>query len=101
MISASDIDFERKVLKENGYILVYFWGKWCTKCKVLGPAIEGLKEKIKIAKFDVKDNYDIPKEYGIKELPAVIIFKDGKKIEQMEGKIYKEKLEERIDKLLI
>jgi len=73
----------------NGLTLVDFWAEWCAPCKALSPAIEQLAEefpgKLTVAKVDIDSNPNIPGKFGIRGIPTVILFKDGKQVDIFVG----------------
>lgn len=87
MIILTDANFKRKISK--GISLVDFWADWCTPCKIQAPIINELAEKdgdkYNICKFEVDKNRKIATEYGIKNIPTTMIFKDGKPFKKLVG----------------
>lgn len=82
-----DTNFEVTVNK--GVSLVDFWAAWCGPCKVQGPIIDEVAdemlEKANICKVDVDSNQKISQKYGIRNIPTILIFKDGKPVEKLVG----------------
>ncbi len=76
----TDATFKKQI--EKGVSLVDFWAEWCTPCKIQGPIVnqvaEEMGDKAKICKLDVQNNQRTAKELVIKNIPTIIIFKDGK-----------------------
>lgn len=74
---------------KSGVVLVDFWAPWCGPCRIQGPILEDVNQKLggkaKIAKLNVDDNQDIAGTYGIISIPTLIIFKDGKPVKQFVG----------------
>ena len=73
----------------QGLTLVDFWAEWCAPCKALSPAIEQLATeygaKLNVAKVDIDANPRIPGRFGIRGIPTVILFKDGKQVDMFVG----------------
>lgn len=85
----SDENFSKEVLESEKIVLVDFWAPWCGPCKKLGPIIEELadekNENIKFTKLNVDENKKMAGAYGIRSIPTVAIFKDGKPIDGFVG----------------
>jgi len=85
----SDQNFEEEVLKATQPTLVDFWATWCGPCKALAPKLDQLVNefsgKIKFTKLDVDQNPKTPSQYGIRGVPTLIVFKDGKVANQLVG----------------
>lgn len=92
----TDQSFEKDVLQASVPVLVDFWAEWCGPCKALGPKLEEiateLAGKIKIAKLNVDENPNMPAKYGVRGIPTMILFKDGKEIDQIVGNHPKENI---------
>jgi thioredoxin 1 len=80
-------NFKEKIA--DGVHLVDFWASWCSPCKMLNPVISELKEKYEgkagVHKVNVDESSDLAKEFSIRSIPTVIIFKDGKEVERTPG----------------
>ena len=83
-VAVSDDSFEAQVLKAPGPVLVDFWAEWCGPCKAIGPALEEIaaemKGKVTVAKVNIDDNPMSPNTYGVRGIPTMIMFKDGKPV---------------------
>lgn len=88
-IAVTDTSFEDDVLKSDKPVLVDFWADWCGPCKMIAPALEEIAEeladKVTIAKMDIMANTGIPAEIGVKSIPLLVLFKDGKPVAQKLG----------------
>src|ERR1051325_512612 len=86
-VSASS--FETDVLKSDRRVLVDFWAAWCAPCRMLAPTVEAVAEKFqgkaKVVKLNVDENVDSSSRYGIKGIPTLILFRDGKEAERVVG----------------
>lgn len=100
----SDSTFEQEVLKSDIPVLVDFWAEWCGPCKMIAPAINELASeyagKAKIAKLDVDNNQVIAAQYGIRSIPSLLIFKNGRVVDQIVGTLPKQRIKERLDATL-
>ena len=92
----SDADFESEVLKSTSPVVVDFWAEWCGPCRMIAPALEeisgSLGAKIKIVKLNVDENPEISQKYGIRSIPTLMLFKDGKLASQKVGAMPKSEL---------
>ena len=99
--SVSDADFEEKVLESQVPILVDFWAEWCMPCKMIAPMVEELAQeydgKMQFAKLDVDSNPTTAVKYNIRSIPALLIFKDGKPVDQIIGAVPKAVLKKKVD----
>lgn len=99
-IVASDANFQSEVLDSEIPVLVDFWAEWCAPCRLIAPIVEEigneLSGKIKVAKLDVDNNPKISMNYGIRSIPTIIIFKDGKPTETIIGAIPKQEIMEKL-----
>jgi thioredoxin 1 len=104
VLTFGDTNFETDVLKSGIPVLVDFWASWCAPCKAIGPLIDALAEeyegKIKVGKVNVDDNPATPSKYGVRGIPTIILFKDGKVMDQVVGAVPKTQLEALIKKAL-
>lgn len=72
-------------LVKKGYVLVDFSAGWCGPCKMLGPILENVSNKVQIVKADVDEIEDIASTYGVMSVPTLILFKDGQFVDQKVG----------------
>ncbi len=89
VVTVSDSEFESSVLKAGKPVMVDFWAEWCQPCKMLAPTVEEIageyEDKILVGKLNVDDNPGTATKYGIRGIPTLLFFKDGKVVQQMVG----------------
>ena len=77
----TDTSFEPEVLKSEMPVLVDYWAEWCGPCKAIAPVLDEVAKqyagKIKVAKVNVDDNQEVPRKYGIRGIPTLMLFKNG------------------------
>ncbi len=92
----SDSSFEQEVLESKKPVLVDFWAAWCGPCRMLAPTVEAIAEKFSesatVVKLNVDDNPSTAEAYGIRSIPTLILFSEGKEVERMIGAASKESI---------
>ena len=103
-IDVTDATFDEEVIKSDTPVLVDFWADWCAPCKMIAPIVVELSDefdgKVKFAKVDVDSNPKVATNYGIRGIPTLLIFNDGKPVDQVVGAVPKSVLKSRLDEAL-
>jgi thioredoxin 1 len=96
-------NFSETIAKDQ-LVVVDFWAEWCGPCKMLSPIIDELSTemegKVTIGKVDVSDEQDIAAEYGVRNIPTILFFKNGEIVDKQVGALPKANLQEIINKHL-
>jgi thioredoxin 1 len=97
-VAATDETFETDVLKATGPVLVDFWAEWCGPCKMIAPALEEIGAeyagRVTVVKVNIDENPQTPNNYGVRGIPTLIMFKDGKPSATKVGAAPKSQLKE-------
>lgn len=98
----SDNSFEIDVLQSDKPVLVDFWAAWCAPCRMLAPTVEAVAEKYatnaRVVKLNVDENPSVSQRFGIKGIPTLILFKNGKEEERVVGATSKEAISRMLEK---
>ncbi len=104
VIQLTDTNFETQIIKADKLALIDFWADWCGPCKMLSPILDELAsdyaDKIIVGKVDVDNNPQLSTKYNIKTIPTILIFKNGKILETLQGSRAKTFFSEAIERHL-
>lgn len=100
----TDENFKTEVLDSDIPVLVDFWAVWCGPCRVIAPVVEELASdyegKLKVGKLDVDNNQQSAIKYGVRSIPTLLVFKDGKVVETIMGAMPKTNIVQRLSSVL-
>ncbi|WP_248722026.1 thioredoxin [Seonamhaeicola sp. ML3] len=103
-LEITDATFEETVLNSDKPVLVDFWAAWCGPCRMVGPIIEEIsgeyEGKAVVGKVDVDNNQEFAAKYGVRNIPTVLVFKNGEIVDRKVGVAPKNSYTEAIDALL-
>ena len=104
LIEFTDDNFDTEVLKSELPVLVDFWAEWCGPCKMIGPIVEEIANdyagKVKVGKVNVDFNNQVAMQYGIRGIPALLVFKDGAVANQIVGAVPKNNITQILDEVI-
>jgi thioredoxin 1 len=99
-----DENFENEALNSQILTLVDFWAEWCGPCKQIGPILEEIaeekKDRLRIVKLNIDENQQTPQKYGVRGIPTLMLFQDGRLVDSKVGSMPKSSLNEWIESYL-
>ena len=104
LIEFTDDNFDTEVLKSDLPVLVDFWAEWCGPCKMIAPIVEEIAGdyagKVKVGKVNVDFNNQVAMQYGIRGIPALLVFKGGTVANQIVGAVPKNNITQILDEVI-
>ena len=95
----TDANYKELLADTSKPVVIDFWATWCGPCRMVGPVIDELaaeyEGKVVIGKCNVDDNEDMTMEFGIRNIPTILFFKDGEVVDKVVGAVSKNVLDEK------
>jgi thioredoxin 1 len=100
----TDANFQSEIVDNNGLSMVDFWAEWCGPCRIIAPFVEDLAAeyagRVTVGKLDVDSNQRTAAQFGVRSIPTVLFFKDGKVVDAVVGAVPKPALDRKIQEHL-
>ena len=100
----NETDFRREVLEASRPVLVHFWTPWCGLCKLISPMLETMQQNhhqaIKLVSINADDNFKLANNYRLKNVPTIILFKDGEAVEKFDNIKSRDRLMMALEKIM-
>jgi len=97
-------NFNSEVIESDTPVLVDFWAEWCGPCRVIAPVVDEIAteylQKVKVGKLNVDNHNQVASQYGVRSIPALLIFKNGAVANQIVGAVPKNKITEILDSVI-
>ena len=103
-VTITDNNFNDEVVKSSVPVLIDFWAAWCGPCRMIAPIVEELAKeyegKLKVGKLDVDENQQTSIKFGVRSIPTLLIFKDGKLKDTIIGAVPKSQIVQRLNSVM-
>ncbi|MCI0573264.1 MAG: thioredoxin [Myxococcaceae bacterium] len=104
VITIDDAGFRQEVLEAQEPVLVEFTARWCAPCRALAPTLDALatdyRSRLKVAMLDVDENQEAAERYGVRAMPTLLLFKQGRVVKQIVGAVPRARLEDAVRQVL-
>jgi thioredoxin 1 len=104
VVVLTDGNWKQEVIEANGPVLVDFWAEWCAPCRMIAPAVDALASaysgRAKVGKLNVDEYPELAGSFGVRSIPTLLVFKDGKVVEQQIGAVPQARLAAMLERQL-
>jgi thioredoxin 1 len=104
MIEVTDANFDKEVFQSGNPVIVDFWAEWCGPCRMIAPIVNEIgKEyegRVVVAKLDIDSNPEVVNKFGIRNIPTILIFKNGEVVDKQVGAFAKHVLVAKVEAIL-
>ena len=104
-LTFTDAGFDREVVNSAAPVLVDFWAEWCGPCRMMGPTVDAIagdySGRVKVGKLNVDENQETAMRYKVRGIPALLLFKGGKVVDQRLGAVGKTEVQKMLDRQLV